>query len=381
MKIAKSVRPVAFGAASLLAVGLIGVVATSAHAATIGNLTFVPGSGNLDTSITVTTDKLCSGGTNIQARIEGTGFPSGGQQVTQNYSQTTVTTGSGYTVPLLDTLRNIANLVSPPVSYSGTYTVTLSCKNAFGAANFGDFVGTISFSNPSTWAAANTNPSPSPSATPSVSTSPGSSPSPSVSPSSSPSPSVSPSASPSPSVSPSSSPSPTVSTSPSTSPSSSPSPTTSTGGGTSVNELLNVSVPAGSLVLSATSATVALPELKLNSGFTQYSTAGALANVAVTDTRAGAPGFTVSGQASAFTGGGSTIDPSNLGWAPKVVSAVGASVTPGPVVSPGTGLATPKTLATGTGLGTAVLGADLSLVAPITTKAGAYSSTLTITAI
>ena len=372
MKLGTVLRPAALGAAGLLAVGLVGVATMSASAATIGTIEITPATGNIDSTVTMKTAALCPGGTNIQGYITGAGFPAAGQAVTQNGPQSVVETGTGYTVPLLGTLRDTANLVSPPVVYSGTYTLTLTCKNAFGPTTFGDFTNTLTFSNATDYTAAST-PTPTPTVTvPSPSpTTTAPSPSPTVT---DPSPSPTTTApSPSPTTT-APSPSPTV-----TGPS--PSPTGTPGGGASVDELLKVTVPAGSLVISAASTTVQLPELKLVTGFTKYATAGQMADVAVTDTRAGAPGFTVTGQVTPFTSGANSIAPSNLGWTPKVKSAVGTTATAGPVVAPGTGLGSPKTLATATGLGTAVLGADLALEAPVSTPAGDYAATLTITAI
>jgi hypothetical protein len=54
----------------------------------------------------------------------------------------------------------------------------------------------------------------------------------------------------------------------------------------------------------------------------------------------------------------------------------------GAVVDPGAGgLKTPRVLATATGLGSVMVGAELDLDAPTTTVAGTYSATLTVTAI
>ncbi len=370
-------RPLAAVAAGTLIAGVVGFTATSAHADTIGPLTISPAAGNLDTTVNVVTDTLCPGGNAVRAIIKGAGFPAEGQGVTGVSSQSTVANGAGYVVPLVDTFRNIANLVSPAATYSGSYTITLTCRNAIGATTFGDFVGTLTFSDANTWAAAGVTPSPSPTTpVPSpTTTTPGPSPT-----------TTTPGPSPTTTTP---GPSPTTTT-PGPSPTTTtpgPSPTTTTpnptpsGDAKSVQELLNVTVPTGSLVISAASSSVSLPGLKLNDAFSQYSTTGQMADVSVTDTRAGAPGFTVTGQVSPFVNGANTIGAANLGWTPKVKSVVGVTATAGDPVAPGAGLASPKTLAKGTGLGTAVLGADLALIAPVTTAPGDYSATLTITVI
>jgi hypothetical protein len=108
-----------------------------------------------------------------------------------------------------------------------------------------------------------------------------------------------------------------------------------------------------------------------------------MAPIQVTDNRAGAPGWTLSGQAGDFAdGAGHTIDASSLGWFPHLIGGMGPTVTAAPPIFRGTGgLKAPRTLATATGLGTAQVGAELDLDAPTTTVAGTYVATLTITVI
>jgi hypothetical protein len=110
---------------------------------------------------------------------------------------------------------------------------------------------------------------------------------------------------------------------------------------------------------------------------------GSLAEVGVSDTRAGSTGWTVSGQASDFSGPAGTTIPGNaLGWVPSATATAG-TVTPGPTVapnSPGLGSAA-AVLGSSTGDSTATLGAALNLAIPSGQAAGTYNSTLTITAI
>lgn len=165
-------------------------------------------------------------------------------------------------------------------------------------------------------------------------------------------------------------------------------------GAATTSQNIHTSVAAGTLTISSAATDVTLPALTLNAGATMLTTSGAINDVTVTDTRAATPGFSVTGQVAADFGGSGTINSYNLGWTPSVKSAVGPTVTAGPAVVAGQGLAvgaTPadpavglkasRTLATGTGNGTAVLGADLSLTAPTSTVAGSYSAALTLTAI
>lgn len=118
-----------------------------------------------------------------------------------------------------------------------------------------------------------------------------------------------------------------------------------------------------------------------------FAAAGALNNIEVTDTRTGGTspyGWSISGQVSAFTSGTKTFGGAYLGWTPKVVSG-GQSVTAGEAesssLSGGTGLAQSHTLASSTAAASATVGADLSLLIPGSTPAGAYTATLTVTAL
>lgn len=116
---------------------------------------------------------------------------------------------------------------------------------------------------------------------------------------------------------------------------------------------------------------------------------GGLSGVGVQDTRPSVPGWTVTGQASDFSGG---ISAKNLGWSPALVSAgsdAEGAVVAGPSISSilkvgsSNGLAAPGgdlgSAAPGNGLGTQNLGASLELRIPDTSPTGTYASTLTLT--
>jgi hypothetical protein len=111
---------------------------------------------------------------------------------------------------------------------------------------------------------------------------------------------------------------------------------------------------------------------------------GPIDPIEVTDTRAGGPTWSISGQASDF---GPGLGGHHLGWSPEVLSA-GAGAVAGAVVDSGIdggdGLSVPATVASaasGHDLGTAEVGADLDLRFPAETEAGGYTATLTITAL
>ncbi|WP_247614410.1 hypothetical protein [Streptomyces tagetis] len=121
----------------------------------------------------------------------------------------------------------------------------------------------------------------------------------------------------------------------------------------------------------------------VNKGAYLHST-GDLKPVKVTDTRAGAPAWSVSGQVGDFTGG---LSGKYLGWTPQVLTA-GAGAQPGTAVASGidngdglTASATLGSATTGHAKGTGTLGAALDLRLPATTEAGTYTTTLTLTAL
>jgi hypothetical protein len=167
--------------------------------------------------------------------------------------------------------------------------------------------------------------------------------------------------------------------------------------GASDTETITTSVAAGTLTITAGGPAVDLGQASLNSANTLLVTAPKDINpVTVTDTRAGNVGYSVSGVAGDFsTASGDKINSENLGWTPKVlVTPPTVNATAGPAVAPGNGVAvgattgaglkTSRVLATaaaGGSLGTAQYGATLVLQAPTSSKAGTYSTTLTLTAL
>jgi hypothetical protein len=117
---------------------------------------------------------------------------------------------------------------------------------------------------------------------------------------------------------------------------------------------------------------------------TYLESTGQLKPVKVTDTRSGAPAWSVSGQVGDFSGG---LSGKYLGWTPKVTTQ-GAGATAGSAVAPGltsgNGLKDAAALGTATAghaKGTGTLGADLDLKVPAETAAGTYTATLTLTAL
>lgn len=150
---------------------------------------------------------------------------------------------------------------------------------------------------------------------------------------------------------------------------------------------IQVTIPGnvGALTLSGTSTSVNLGTATLGGGTLNAS--GVL-NSTVTDTRQlEYPAWSLTGQVGDFTSGSYTLDGKYLGWTPSILgtttaggSVAGAAVAPAPVST--NGLKTSSVFATGlpntTGEVTNVAAA-LELKAPRTTRAGAYSATLTVT--
>ncbi|MEU5691959.1 hypothetical protein [Actinosynnema sp. NPDC020468] len=118
-----------------------------------------------------------------------------------------------------------------------------------------------------------------------------------------------------------------------------------------------------------------------------YLATGRINPVRVTDTRVGAPAWSVSAQVSDFTAGTTSFAGKHLGWTPAVTENTGGAVAGAAVASGfdgGPGLATPATLGSAAldhPSGTAKLGADLALKVPVAVGAGTYSATLTLTAL
>ncbi|MDX6229925.1 MAG: hypothetical protein QOI76_3315, partial [Frankiales bacterium] len=130
--------------------------ATAAQAWTlgpqIGTATVSPATGIDENTLTIATAGPCTDATatNAQLIMYGQGLPADGYNVSANNPISILPTNpsGGYDVPMLDNLKALAQLVTPPVTYSGTYTIALVCKKAFGFTDYGDYITSITFSNP-----------------------------------------------------------------------------------------------------------------------------------------------------------------------------------------------------------------------------------------
>ncbi|MEH0970755.1 choice-of-anchor M domain-containing protein [Micromonospora sp. CPCC 205546] len=166
------------------------------------------------------------------------------------------------------------------------------------------------------------------------------------------------------------------------------------GPGTSQSITASIDETQGALVISVDpeDRAVVLPAAQLTAGGDRWESDGELRPVTVTDTRAGQPGWSASGQLPAdFTAAdGASFSAGHLGWSPRILAqGSGQGVLAGPTVTPhvagaGGGLGDSALLGSapdGAGRGTAQLGAGLRLSLPTETAAGTYTATLTLTAI
>jgi len=118
-----------------------------------------------------------------------------------------------------------------------------------------------------------------------------------------------------------------------------------------------------------------------------YAAVGTINPVRVTDTRIDGPSWSISGRVGDFVSDASSFEGQYLGWTPSVTeNTLGAES--GPVVGSGfdggPGLSESSRLggsADGHPLGSALLGADLTLKAPVAVGDGTYRAHLTLTAL
>ncbi len=153
-------------------------------------------------------------------------------------------------------------------------------------------------------------------------------------------------------------------------------------------EAINVNVPLQEGVFTMTVDPNAVNLVNVPGDGTKFESTGNLSPVTVSDGRQqSVPGWSVSGQVSDFANGALTFTGNDLGWTPQVTAqdpagdvVAGAAIVAGanPGLHQGGALAS---AAAGKGFGSSTLGAGLDLVVPNTTKPGAYSATLTVTAV
>ena len=137
----------------LVAAGLFAVSAP-AQAAVLGSLKITPGSGNLQTVISVATPAQCDQGSNIKVIISGSGVQSATENIVGNTAITSYPTNldGGFDIEFPSTLADYGTTQSPALtSFSGRYDISVICKNSFGATTYGTFTGSLYFSSGTAW--------------------------------------------------------------------------------------------------------------------------------------------------------------------------------------------------------------------------------------
>ncbi|MEI6694204.1 MAG: Ig-like domain-containing protein, partial [Actinomycetes bacterium] len=137
----------------LVAAGLFAVSAP-AQAAVLGSLKIAPGSGNLQTVISVSTPGQCDQGSNIKVIISGAGVQSATENIVGNTAITSYPTNldGGFDIEFPSTLADYGTTQSPALtSFSGRYDISVICKNSFGATTYGTFTGSLYFSSGTAW--------------------------------------------------------------------------------------------------------------------------------------------------------------------------------------------------------------------------------------
>lgn len=170
-------------------------------------------------------------------------------------------------------------------------------------------------------------------------------------------------------------------------PSTTPTPAPTTTAGPTPGPTPTAPAEPGALTWSFADATASLGTATTADG--AFTATGTLPAVTITDTRAGSPGFTLSGQARPFTthDGAHVLGAQHLGWQPSLLEPV-AGVRAGRAITPSTvtggGLASPRTLVVGgatRGERTVRVTAGLTLRVPDGAAPGRYETVLTITAL
>ena len=136
-----------------------GTASAQAGSTAPGTLAFDYPSGHDDDPIDTLTSGACPHATDqLMASIKGAGFPVGGSSLLglTPVSIFPKVDNGGYVVPLPQTLRETASQTG--VTLRGTYTVDVYCRTRFNPAHLRDFSGTLDFTAPKVWKAADVAP-------------------------------------------------------------------------------------------------------------------------------------------------------------------------------------------------------------------------------
>ena len=144
---------------SAIAAGALLVVLPlpDADATAAGKLALLPARGTDRSALTLVTANDCPSGTNVLAKIEGAGFPSGGQNIVGNSAITAYdrTRTGGIRMPISLVLRDIANLPAKSVVYQGSYRISVICRDRVRVPELGRFTTTLTFTDPTHYRTSN----------------------------------------------------------------------------------------------------------------------------------------------------------------------------------------------------------------------------------
>jgi hypothetical protein len=151
----KSVHHIARIAASAAVVVLSTLaVAGPASAQTLGPLKITPATGQVETAPVLWTSGPCPTAANaVIAKIYGPGFPVRGQNMTGD-APGNESSKHAFSVDATYTMRDLAGIPYPPVAYLGKYTIVVTCRKLDDIKSLGDFVGTMTFTTPTTYTTA-----------------------------------------------------------------------------------------------------------------------------------------------------------------------------------------------------------------------------------
>ncbi len=143
------------GAAAVLAIGAVGAQGYVARA-DFGGQTVSPAAGSNVTAMTLRTPFDCSAGsTHIQVWMTGAGFPGDpGVDVSGVVALDALPddgAGPGESVPLVQTMQELADAEAPPAPLAGIHRFVTTCQNGSGSAVFDTFRAAINFGSPTSY--------------------------------------------------------------------------------------------------------------------------------------------------------------------------------------------------------------------------------------
>lgn len=130
---------------------LVPVAPAPAQADSIGGVIVIPGTGNDLTAIRLRTSAGCPAKvTAFYAKMRGHGFPPDGQVITAN-TKAGMSYSFGFDVYVALIMRDYAT--ENHTTLGGRYDITVYCVNRLTLQSYGEFTGSLEFTNPTTYQA------------------------------------------------------------------------------------------------------------------------------------------------------------------------------------------------------------------------------------